>query len=205
VRYGLRLKIFWDRENLRAWLADSSVSSADPHHIPDVPQQTAKSSGSNNMLSSSSSSSLPLGRLRNTFQGQTPPPPLSKLSSITSVQPQPGSFSPQGILLETLTAGSSTSFDADKDGVPKPTWQEIEQERLTAKIPSSRTPSPMKLSRQGSRISISPVNINHEATKALQESITRALKRHTSEEDVLKEGRIAKRLRVKRPKVSFEP
>jgi hypothetical protein len=183
-------------------LADSSGSSVDPHHI------AAKSSASNSTSSSSSSSpSLSFGRPKKVFQGQAQP--LSKLPSIASVPPQSGSLSPKAALLQThfsVSRGSSTpsdnSVEAGKVEVPKPTWQEIEQERLTAKIPSSRTPSPMKLSRQGSRASISPAKIDHEATKALQESITRALKRHTSEDDdVLNGGRNVKRPRPQRHKV----
>ncbi|XP_006458959.1 hypothetical protein AGABI2DRAFT_183783, partial [Agaricus bisporus var. bisporus H97] len=178
---------------------DNSGSSVNPHHNADLSHQSAK-------VTPSSSSSLSFGQAKYGLQAQSLP--LSKSSSIASVPPQSGSLSPkpaQSIKHLGVSRGSSTqsdnSVEVGKGKVPTPTWQEIEQERLTAKIPSSRTPSPMKLSRQGSRTSVSPTKIDPEATKALQESITRALKRHTSEEDdVLNGGRNAKRQRPQRRK-----
>lgn len=186
-------------------LADNSGSSVNPHHIADLSHQSAKVTPS----SSSPSSSLSFGQAKYGLQAQSLP--LSKSSSIASVPPQSGSLSPkpaQSIKHLAVSRGSSTqsdnSVEVGKGKVPTPTWQEIEQERLTIKIPSSRTPSPMKLSRQGSRASVSPTKIDPEATKALQESITRALKRHTSEEDdVLNGGRNAKRQRPQRRKVGW--
>jgi len=90
----------------------------------------------------------------------------------------------------------STSDDA-----PISSWRELEHERLTAKIPSSRTPSPMKVARAGSQSPISHTKIDHEATKALQESITRALKRHIPEEDEVLRNQ--KRQRLQRHKVNY--
>ena len=59
----------------------------------------------------------------------------------------------------------------------------------------------MKVARTGSQSSISHTKIDHEATKALQESITRALKRHRSEEDEIL--RNPKRQRLQRHKVNL--
>jgi hypothetical protein len=55
---------------------------------------------------------------------------------------------------------------------------EEEEER----VPSSKSPSPMKVPSQtgGSRLSLSPVKIDHDATKALQESITSLLGKRAS-------------------------
>ena len=81
------------------------------------------------------------------------------------------------------------------------------------RVPSSKSPSPMKslknISRSGSRQSLSPVKIDHEATKALQETISSLLgKRPTPEgEDLagvadVPNGRNGKRTRPHRSRVS---
>ena len=81
------------------------------------------------------------------------------------------------------------------------------------RVPSSKSPSPMKslknISRSSSRLSISPVKIDHEATKALQETISSLLgKRPTPEgEDLagvadVPNGRNGKRARPHRSRVS---
>jgi hypothetical protein len=131
--------------------------------------------------------------------------PPTQTPSVISVPPQSTSLSPASaiplLVQESVQPDSITQ--SDYNHVPKPTWQELEHERQTARIPSSKTPSPVKLAKTGSRSSISPAKIDHEVTKALQESITRALKRHTSEEDgVLNGGRTSKRRRPLRRKVS---
>ncbi|KAF9450451.1 hypothetical protein P691DRAFT_725915 [Macrolepiota fuliginosa MF-IS2] len=165
--------------------------------------------------SSASSVSISFGQPKYGLGSVLVPP--TRLPSLVSVPPQSGSSSSpasalpphiqQSIQQESFTqsdyspAVPGASSGSSINEIPRPTWQEVEQERLTVKIPSSRTPSPMKLSKKGSRTSLSPVKIDHEATKALQESITRALKRHTSEEDeVLNGGRSSKRQRPHRQK-----
>ena len=78
------------------------------------------------------------------------------------------------------------------------------------RVPSSKSPSPMKslknISRSSSRLSISPVKIDNEATKALQETISSLLgKRSTPEgEDLagVTNGRNGKRTRPHRSRVS---
>lgn len=60
--------------------------------------------------------------------------------------------------------------------------QEDDQEQ-GGRVPSSKSPSPMKiLKNQGSRSSLSPVKMDHMATKALQESITSLLGKRPSPE-----------------------
>ncbi len=90
---------------------------------------------------------------------------------------------------------------------------EGEEER----VPSSKSPSPMKVPSQtgGSRLSLSPVKIDHDVTKALQESITSLLgKRPSPEGDELvvgaddktgpaRRGRNGKRARPQKSKVLF--
>jgi DNA replication regulator DPB11 len=86
---------------------------------------------------------------------------------------------------------------------------------LRRRVPSSKSPSPMKSLKnigggRGSRLSLSPVKIDHEATKALQESITSLLgKRPTPEGEDMAGGpadvpnaRNGKRARPHRSKVS---
>jgi len=101
----------------------------------------------------------------------------------------------------SLAPGSAHLPQSTSDDAPISSWRELEHERLTAKIPSSRTPSPMKVAKAGSQSSMSHTKIDHEATKALQKSITRALKRHISEEDEIL--RNSKRQRLQKHKVNY--
>ena len=90
----------------------------------------------------------------------------------------------------------------------------LERQPTTIVVPSSKSPSPMKslknIGSGGSRLSLSPVKIDHEATKALQESITSLLgKRPTPEREDMAGGpadvpnaRNGKRARPHRSKVS---
>ncbi|KAJ3570667.1 hypothetical protein NP233_g4252 [Leucocoprinus birnbaumii] len=202
-----------------------------PQHIPShvrpaappppaKPQKTRSSSSSSAKSTSSPSAAISFGQPKKGLIGQpTVLVPPTRVNSLASIPPQslsipvspasvPASV-PQHVLQQqpqqqqdSVTQSDSSSSTTNNDVIPKASWREIEQDKLTAKIPSSRTPSPMKLARSGSsRSSISPAKIDHEATKALQESITRALKRHTSEEDEVLGGngggggRMAKRLR----------
>ncbi|KXN83795.1 S-M checkpoint control protein rad4 [Leucoagaricus sp. SymC.cos] len=161
-----------------------------------------------------SSASISFGQPKYGLVAPSIPP--TRAQSLASIPPQSSSLSPASACTipshvlqqqqqESITQSDNSSVNNDNNNIngPRPSRQELEHERLTAKIPSSRTPSPMKLRKSGSRssVSVSPVKIDHEATKALQESITRALKRHTSEEDeVLNGGRNSKRQRPQRQK-----
>ena len=67
--------------------------------------------------------------------------------------------------------------------------QVVGEEDPRMRVPSSKSPSPMKSlynihanGGSGSRLSLSPVKIDHEATKALQESITSLLGKRPSPE-----------------------
>jgi hypothetical protein len=176
-----------------------------------VNPQTARPSSSSS-FAASFSASISFGQPKH---GLVAPIPPTRVNSLASLPPQSGSISPaasglplhnqQSIQQESITQSDNGLTSSNNQG-PKPTWQELEHERQTAKIPSSRTPSPMKLAKAGSRSSTSPAKIDSEATKALQESITRALKRHTSEEDAMGNGaRKSKRQRPQRHKVSPSP
>ena len=127
-----------------------------------------------------------------------------QVNSVVSALSQSGSLPLTPTCPSHIQESVTQSDPGAGNDAPKSSWRELEHERLTAKIPSSRTPSPMKVAKAGSRSSISPTKIDHEATKALQESITRALKRHRSEDDeILNGGRNSKRQRPQRHKVSY--
>lgn len=86
--------------------------------------------------------------------------------------------------------------------MPRLSAREIETEKKNSRIPSSKSPSPLKLPRQTSRSSLSPVKIDNEATKALQDSITSLLgKRQSPDEDESSGMKNGKRLRPHRSKV----
>lgn len=95
------------------------------------------------------------------------------------------------------------------------------EEDFRIRVPSSKSPSPMKSlhnihangGSSSSRLSLSPVKIDHEATKALQESITSLLGKRPSPEGEdlaggaaggadIPNGRNGKRARPHRSKVS---
>jgi DNA replication regulator DPB11 len=112
----------------------------------------------------------PLKRRR--LSTTTPPPPSSRSTSIGR----------HSINTNASAGPSRRSTLADVD---------IEIDMQETRIPSSTSPSPMKMpkSRDGSRGSMgpggaSPAKVSNEVTKALQESITSLLgKRQISEED----------------------
>ncbi|TCD70891.1 hypothetical protein EIP91_001199 [Steccherinum ochraceum] len=82
----------------------------------------------------------------------------------------------------------------------QPTLQELREDMLQTRIPSSNSPSPVKppsggaAAKRGPVFGHSPLRISKEASKVLEESITSLLgKRHPSEEDL--HGRGGKRAR----------
>ncbi|KAH9481897.1 DNA topoisomerase 2-binding protein 1-A [Psilocybe cubensis] len=129
------------------------------------------------------------------------PAPVSHPSSI----PTPGEtiLSPlaQGLLQEqgsetslphlSRRPSSNLNVNHDTDSNPNSHPQRVLQLQKTisvldvtdkvGRVPSSTSPSPMKIPRnQGSRSSLSPVKIDHQATRALQESITSLLGKRAS-------------------------
>ncbi|KAF8963182.1 twin BRCT domain-containing protein [Flammula alnicola] len=73
------------------------------------------------------------------------------------------------------------------------------------RVPSSKSPSPMKIPWAGSRASLSPLKIDHKATKALQDSITSLLGKRPSEEGDESNGKKTKRGRPQRKPQSRQP
>lgn len=140
-----------------------------------------------------SQSSTSAGRL---VRSQPPPPPslITRQSSST----------------ETGTPSSSEA------NLQKLTPREIEQEMKQAMIPSSKSPSPMKipninaspsrkaLQRQGTRtLSVSPTKLTREASKALRDNITSLLGKRqplTGEDQEAMNLRAGKRPRPQRSK-----
>jgi hypothetical protein len=83
----------------------------------------------------------------------------------------------------------------------RPTLSGTERSRKQIRIPSSMTPSPMKIPRGGSGFPGSPAKVSNEVTKALQDSIASLLgKRQPSVDDEIV-ARTGKRARPHRPKV----
>ena len=128
-------------------------------------------------------------------------------------QPDPPETSSFGVVQGILSR--SASFIPHPSSIPTPAHSMVAAEEgdPRMRVPSSKSPSPMKslknISRSGSRQSLSPVKIDHEATKALQETISSLLgKRPTLEgEDLagvvdVPNGRNGKRARPHRSKVS---
>lgn len=102
-----------------------------------------------------------------------PPQPRGGSSTSTPTRARP---------LSSLEYVSSQSFNeipvpvTPTDPARRPSLIEIERERKQARIPSSKSPSPMKVPRQAARIrSLSPTKLSKEAAKALQENITSLL------------------------------
>ena len=126
----------------------------------------------------------------------------------------PGIVRPESGLVGRSPSGSGsrqrkTSSIEQEDALPSQTQED--------RVPSSRTPSPMKApvrKTSSMRLSLSPVKIDHVATKALQESITSLLGKRPSPDtdepgDLVKGkqghgqgGRTGKRARPQRSKVS---
>ncbi|KDR78628.1 hypothetical protein GALMADRAFT_223890 [Galerina marginata CBS 339.88] len=82
----------------------------------------------------------------------------------------------QSLSKSSLKHRKSTILNIDAE--PQPTHGHEQQQ--DGRIPSSKSPSPMKVQRTNSRLSLSPVKIDHEVTKALQESITSLLGKRPS-------------------------
>lgn len=134
------------------------------------------------------------------------------LSSIGAAKPARSRPPPQDSSTET---DASISSGAEPR---KPTPLEVERERNQARIPSSKSPSPLKipnaptspmkkaLERRRTRmLSVSPTKLTREASKALRDNITSLLgKRQPSTEDEeAMNSRAGKRPRPQRSKVSF--
>ena len=142
----------------------------------------------------------------------TQPPPRSLSSTSVRVQ------SPPLITRQDSCTRSDTSNSSDV--VPRnPTPMEIERERKQARIPSSKSPSPMKIPhanistprrapkrQETRRLSVSPTKLTREASKALKDNITSLLgKRQPSAGDTSEaiNLRAGKRPRPQRSKVCF--
>ena len=112
----------------------------------------------------------------------TPRGERSRLDSFSSRSSTKNSFE-----INNNNAGPSSSSHRQQPQQRQPTVPHLEasepqkhDDRL-GRVPSSTSPSPMKVpSRTGSRLSLSPIKIDHEATKALQESITTLLGKRPS-------------------------
>lgn len=126
------------------------------------------------------------GRPNGSLGSGLPPPKRRRLSTATS---------PPLSSQSTSSSASKNNNHNDKVGPSrKPVLAALDIDMQDLRIPSSTSPSPMKIparSRDGSYVSgggsfsgVSPVKVSNEATKALQESITSLLgKRQNSEED----------------------
>ena len=135
---------------------------------------------------------------------------LERQPTIIVPQLDPPETSSFGVVQGILSR--SASFMPHPSSIPTPTRSVDEDPRM--RVPSSKSPSPMKslknVGGSSSRLSLSPVKIDHEATKALQETISSLLgKRPTLEgEDLagvadVPNGRNGKRARPHRSKVSL--
>jgi DNA replication regulator DPB11 len=101
----------------------------------------------------------------------------------------------------SLTSSAHNSTSAGT--AHRPTPGEIDRDRKQVRIPSSMSPSPMKIPRNGNGFRASPAKVSNEVTKALQDSITLLLgKRQPSEEDEIV-ARTGKRARPHRSKVPY--
>jgi len=160
-----------------------------------------------------------------TIEGRTMSSYLEELRRYSSL-PQTATQSMAMIPHEGRTSAESTTLSwvgPRTDSLPMSCLRERQPtvldlgEREGERVPSSKSPSPMKVPSQtgGSRLSLSPVKIDHDATKALQESITSLLgKRASPDGDELvvgadgktgpaRRGRNGKRARPQKSKVLF--
>lgn len=124
--------------------------------------------------------------------GHAPPP---------HPQYHPPSSIPPGSNASSVRQGSLVPpHNSNHDPARKPTPQELEHDRKQTRIPSSKSPSPMKIPRQPSQNSLSPAKIDTAAAKALQESITSLLGKRPPEEEN-PAPRVGKRTKPYRSKV----
>jgi DNA replication regulator DPB11 len=141
-----------------------------------------------------------LERQPTTIVPQPDPPETSSFGVVQGILSRSASFMPHPSSICTPPP-PTRSMVASEEGDPR------------MRVPSSKSPSPMKslknIGGSGSRLSISPVKIDHEATKALQETISSLLgKRPTPEGEELAGAadapnvRNGKRPRPHRSKVS---
>lgn len=132
----------------------------------------------------------------NGLLARPPQPQRSHSSTSSPSRPKPAGLDPptrQNSI--ALPAASMSHSDPGR----KPTPQEIERDRRQTRIPSSKSPSPMKLPRNLTRmLSASPTKLPKE-TKALQDNITSLLgKRLPSENDPFVDAPAGKRARPQR-------
>ena len=155
----------------------------------------------------------PNGILHRPQSTQPSPTPLSSTNLFKPDRPP----LPPLITRQDSSTESDTSCAPDVHS-PKLTSLEIEQERKQAMIPSSKSPSPMKipnvevstprrrgLQRQGTRmLSVSPTKLTREASKALRDNITSLLGKRQPSAGMDEEAvnvRTGKRARPQRSKV----
>lgn len=139
----------------------------------------------------------PNSSLGNSSSNPRPPPTPDPHLSDVSTPPPP--------LLPNKKKAAITRQNTIPSAI---TRRELERDRKQTRIPSSRSPSPMKLLPSQAHPPppppVSPVKISPEATKALKDSITSLLgKRQSSldEEPETATGRAGKRTRPHRSKV----
>jgi DNA replication regulator DPB11 len=142
-----------------------------------------------------------LERQPTTIIPQLDPPETSSFGVVQGILSRSASFMPHPSSIPTPIPTPTRSMVAPEERDPQ------------LRVPSSKSPSPMKslgnIGGSSSRQSLSPVKIDHEATKALQETISTLLgKRPTLEgEDLagvadIPNGRNGKRARPHRSRVS---
>ena len=118
---------------------------------------------------------------RSLISPATPRGERSRLDSLSSRSSTKNSFE-----INNNNAGSSSSSHRQQPQQRQPTVPHLEasepqrHDAGLGRVPSSTSPSPMKVPRTGSRLSLSPVKIDHEAAKALQECITSLLGKRPS-------------------------
>ncbi|KAF9459055.1 hypothetical protein BDZ94DRAFT_1300839 [Collybia nuda] len=133
------------------------------------------------------------------------PPQPQRSHSSTSTPSRSKSTTIDPLTRQNSVALPTASLSRSDPG-REPTQQEIERERKQTRIPSSKSPSPMKIPRSLTRmLSASPTKLPKE-TKALQDNITSLLgKRLPSENDPLISAPAGKRARPQRKPQSRQP
>ncbi|EED85970.1 predicted protein [Postia placenta Mad-698-R] len=125
------------------------------------------------------------GPARQTLPRSTPPPPSLKRSSTLEPSSSNGSAPPFGrVLVKNSRASSMAAVDESKP---------IER------IPSSESPSPLKMPEVTEKNPTPPVKITTEGTKALHETITSLLGKRPSEEEDAAQGRSSRTGKRARP------
>lgn len=110
-------------------------------------------------------------------------PPKQLHRSSTDTPPQLSRSTTLDYVIGPESFPSSHHTNGAEPASRKPTLGEIERERHAARIPSSKSPSPLKIPASGDRASSSPIKVPNEVTKALQDSITSLLGKRPSEDE----------------------